>query len=120
MINLNLIKLFFFSSAESIFNIPLVNPATLRSDGQITWEGPVIFRSSCHVNVGNFPFDEQNCTIKLGPWTYHSKQVDMVLVDLCYKYIFRVKSQTFPAETQFSWNLVLVLIKVLKNFRPSD
>jgi len=71
-------KFVIFHSAESIFNIPLINPATLHYDSTIKWEGPVIFRSSCHIDVADFPFDEQNCSLKLGSWTYNANQVDMV------------------------------------------
>ena len=32
-------------------------------NGKNTWLAPVIFKSTCKINVAYFPFDEQVCTV---------------------------------------------------------
>nr|BAJ65316.1 nicotinic acetylcholine receptor subunit [Ciona intestinalis] len=66
-----------YNNAESSFNIPLDNLATIYYNGTVTWEGPVLFRTSCFIDVSYFPFDRQNCSLKLGPWSHSTDQVDM-------------------------------------------
>ena len=43
--------------------------------GHITWTPPAIFKSYCEIIVTHFPFDEQNCSMKLGTWTYDGSVV---------------------------------------------
>ncbi|XP_064647847.1 ligand-gated ion channel 4-like isoform X7 [Lineus longissimus] len=45
------------------------------SDGNVTWLSMVIFKSSCSVDVKYFPFDEQNCSMWFGSWSYDSKYI---------------------------------------------
>lgn len=49
----------------------------LRYDGLITWDAPVITKSSCVVDVTYFPFDNQQCNLTFGSWTYNGNQVDI-------------------------------------------
>ncbi|VDL91200.1 unnamed protein product [Schistocephalus solidus] len=49
----------------------------LSSNGDVLWIPPAIFKSLCQIDVRYFPFDQQTCQIKLGSWTYNSKQVDL-------------------------------------------
>lgn len=41
----------------------------------ITWNPPAIFKSYCEIIVLHFPFDLQNCSMKLGTWTYDGNLV---------------------------------------------
>ncbi|KAJ8025651.1 Neuronal acetylcholine receptor subunit alpha-10 [Holothuria leucospilota] len=43
--------------------------------GEIMWASPEIFITSCIIDVTNFPFDEQECCMKFGPWQYEGKEV---------------------------------------------
>ena len=47
----------------------------LEHTGMITWNPPAIFKSYCEIIVLHFPFDLQNCSMKLGTWTYDGKLV---------------------------------------------
>ena len=49
--------------------------AELKFTGDVKWTPPAIYKSSCEINVEWFPFDEQNCDMKFGSWTYDAKQV---------------------------------------------
>ena len=52
--------------------------AHLFYDGRITWVPPAIYKSSCSIDVTFFPFDQQNCTMKFGSWTYDRGKIDLV------------------------------------------
>ena len=44
--------------------------AIIGADGLVTWFPHSIFRSSCSVDVTNYPFDKQTCHVWFGSWTY--------------------------------------------------
>ena len=52
--------------------------ALLYENGFIYWLPPAIYKSSCKIDVRYFPFDQQECTMKFGSWTYDGKLVDLV------------------------------------------
>ena len=51
--------------------------AELKYNGDVKWTPPAIYKSSCEINVEWFPFDEQNCDMKFGSWTYDARQVSV-------------------------------------------
>ena len=59
--------------------------AVLHSDGRVVWTPPVIFSSSCEIDVEFFPFDEQACFLKLGSWTHDGYQVSYNVPNLMNK-----------------------------------
>ena len=46
--------------------------------GKHTWLAPVIIKSKCAINIKNFPFDEQRCTLKFGSWTYDGFRLNLM------------------------------------------
>ncbi|THD23317.1 Neuronal acetylcholine receptor subunit alpha-7 [Fasciola hepatica] len=50
-------------------------------DGSITWMPPAIFKSSCKIDIKNFPFDEQTCHMKFGSWTYDGNRLDITFIN---------------------------------------
>lgn len=62
-------------SADGDFAIVKFTKVLLDYTGHITWTPPAIFKSYCEIIVTHFPFDEQNCSMKLGTWTYDGSVV---------------------------------------------
>ena len=42
----------------------------LYSDGSMLWSMPAVYKFSCALQLENFPFDTQDCSLKFGSWTY--------------------------------------------------
>jgi nicotinic acetylcholine receptor len=57
-------------SADGDYTVTLMTKARVRYDGEVYWEPPVIYKSQCNIHVDYFPFDEQDCHMKFGCWTY--------------------------------------------------
>ncbi|XP_012934701.1 nicotinic acetylcholine receptor alpha 1 subunit isoform X1 [Aplysia californica] len=72
-----------FNNADGNYEVTLMTKATLHANGNVVWEPPAIYKSSCTIDVEFFPFDEQRCKMKFGSWTYDGDQVD--LVHICAK-----------------------------------
>ncbi|CAL8258029.1 unnamed protein product [Arctogadus glacialis] len=51
--------------ADGDFAIIHETKVLLEHTGQITWNPPAIFKSYCEIIVLHFPFDLQNCSMKL-------------------------------------------------------
>ncbi|XP_070569907.1 neuronal acetylcholine receptor subunit alpha-7-like [Ptychodera flava] len=45
--------------------------------GEVMWAAPVVFMSYCTVDTYYFPFDEQKCQLKFGPWQYDGLEVTL-------------------------------------------
>lgn len=62
-----------FQNADGNFTGQFNTKATLKSSGEVVWSCPMIFRSSCQIDVTYFPYDTQNCSLTFGSWTYDRK-----------------------------------------------
>lgn len=51
--------------------------AIVSSSGHVVWVPPSKFVVYCDLNLKKWPKDTQQCTLTLGSWTYHSKELDM-------------------------------------------
>ena len=49
--------------------------AVVYSNGKVLWIPPARIKASCPMDITNFLFDKQNCSLKLGSWTYSGEQV---------------------------------------------
>lgn len=47
----------------------------ITNEGQVNWAAPKIISSYCSINVNTFPFDEQQCPMKFGPWQHEGKEL---------------------------------------------
>ncbi|XP_066468361.1 acetylcholine receptor subunit alpha [Tiliqua scincoides] len=59
-----------YNNADGDFSIVQTTKVLLNYTGHIVWTPPAIFKSYCEIIVTHFPFDEQNCSMKFGTWTY--------------------------------------------------
>ncbi|XP_038645297.1 acetylcholine receptor subunit alpha isoform X2 [Scyliorhinus canicula] len=62
-------------SADGDFAIVHMTKVLLDYTGKVIWTPPAIYKSYCEIIVTYFPFDQQNCSIKLGIWTYDGTRV---------------------------------------------
>uniref|UniRef100_A0A8C9QWS7 Cholinergic receptor nicotinic alpha 4 subunit n=1 Tax=Scleropages formosus TaxID=113540 RepID=A0A8C9QWS7_SCLFO len=67
-----------YNNADGDFAVTHLTKAHLFHDGMIKWMPPAIYKSSCSIDVTFFPFDQQNCTMKFGSWTYDRAKIDLV------------------------------------------
>jgi len=51
--------------------------ALVDSDGTVLWIPPALFRSSCSIDITQFPYDIQTCELKFGSWTYDGFKLDI-------------------------------------------
>ena len=51
--------------------------ATISWHGRVKWSPPAIFKSYCNIDVEYFPFDQQDCELKFGSWSYDGLQIDV-------------------------------------------
>lgn len=66
-----------YNNADGDFSIVQLTKVLLNYTGHIIWTPPAIFKSYCEIIVTYFPFDEQNCSMKFGTWTYDGTVVDI-------------------------------------------
>ncbi|CAL9702534.1 unnamed protein product [Knipowitschia caucasica] len=67
-----------YNNADGDFAVTHLTKAHLFYDGQIKWMPPAIYKSSCSIDVTFFPFDQQNCKMKFGSWTYDRAKIDLI------------------------------------------
>ena len=49
-------------------------------NGSLYWIPHQIFKSSCSIDVTNFPFDNQTCTMWFGSWTHAHSEIELDFV----------------------------------------
>ena len=59
-------------------NLDRVN-VMVQYDGLMTWLPSAKLKTSCTIDMKNFPFDTQTCFIKMGSWTHPKSQIDIKL-----------------------------------------
>lgn len=87
-------------SADGDFAIIHETKGLLEYTGLITWNPPAIFKSYCEIIVLHFPFDLQNCSMKLGTWTYDGLLVVINPVSVTYTFIGLIQAFMQSAELQ--------------------
>jgi len=64
-----------YNSASEAFDGTYPTNVVVTSQGVCTYIPPGIFKSSCQVDITWFPFDDQDCEMKFGSWTYNGFKV---------------------------------------------
>ena len=70
-----------YNTAEKPMDELLKTNVMVYSNGDIIWSRPGMLRTSCVVDLENFPFDTQTCSYKFGSWLYDKSQIDISNVD---------------------------------------
>ena len=70
-------------------DVELINAATipdiytlkggmyLYNDGSMLWSMPSVYKFSCALQLEDFPFDTQDCSMKFGSWTYDNQLLSL-------------------------------------------
>ncbi|XP_075411820.1 neuronal acetylcholine receptor subunit alpha-2 isoform X2 [Tenrec ecaudatus] len=66
-----------YNNADGEFAVTHMTKAHLFFSGTVHWVPPAIYKSSCSIDVTFFPFDQQNCKMKFGSWTYDKAKIDL-------------------------------------------
>ena len=67
-----------YNSADTQFDSTWKTNAIVYSSGLVNYIPPGIIKSTCKVDVGWFPFDDQLCPLKFGSWTFSGAQILLV------------------------------------------
>ncbi|XP_060594555.1 acetylcholine receptor subunit beta-like 1 [Ruditapes philippinarum] len=65
-----------FNNADGNYEVSYMSNCLVFKDGTVNWIPPAIYKSSCKIDVQYFPFDEQNCDLKFGSWTFLDHQLN--------------------------------------------
>ena len=71
-----LIFISLFSSADEAFDGTYPTNVVVTHEGKCTYIPPGIFKSTCKIDITWFPFDDQDCEMKFGSWTYNGFKVN--------------------------------------------
>ena len=64
-------------SADGKFEVQFQSNVLIFDSGYVMWVPCTIYKSSCTIDVEYFPFDEQECTLIFGSWTYSIDEVSL-------------------------------------------
>ncbi|XP_056020888.1 acetylcholine receptor subunit beta-like 1 isoform X7 [Ostrea edulis] len=64
-----------FNNADGKYQVSYESNVVMNYDGLTYWIPPAIYRSSCDIDVKYFPFDQQECEMKFGSWTFLKNQL---------------------------------------------
>ena len=66
-------------SADEKFDGTFPTNVVVTDEGRCTYIPPGIFKSTCQIDITWFPFDDQNCDMKFGSWTYDGFKVGQMM-----------------------------------------
>ncbi|EFX77098.1 hypothetical protein DAPPUDRAFT_321683 [Daphnia pulex] len=67
-----------YNSADEGFDNTFQTNVVVRHNGSCNYIPPGIFKSTCKIDITWFPFDDQQCKMKFGSWTYDGFMLDLV------------------------------------------
>jgi len=73
--------LLMYNSADEAFDGTYPTNVVVTNEGGCTYIPPGIFKSTCKIDITWFPFDDQECEMKFGSWTYDGFKLDLKLKD---------------------------------------
>ena len=85
-------------SADGKYEVSYKPNVVIYSHGEVLWIPPAIYKSSCTIDVQYFPFDQQECQMKFGSWTFNGDQVSLSTLSIS---IHRQRTLTKPSTKTF-------------------
>ena len=85
---------------------------SLYQDGSVFYSKPGIYKSSCSLDLKEFPFDKQNCTILIGSWVYNDKYLNLIPHNVLEKQI-----DVLSSFSHSEWSVADVKVRHLKEKR---
>ncbi|XP_013406814.1 acetylcholine receptor subunit beta-like 1 isoform X2 [Lingula anatina] len=64
-----------FNNADGKYQASYRSNVVIYKDGLMLHVPPAIYKSACQIDVQYFPFDEQECEMRMGSWTFNGDQV---------------------------------------------
>ena len=62
--------IYLYNTAETPLQNLKFSNVHVTSDGNVLWSRPGMIKATCRFDLTHFPYDEQNCKLKLGSWSY--------------------------------------------------
>ncbi|CAG2167598.1 unnamed protein product [Oppiella nova] len=59
-----------YNNADGNYEVTIMTKAIIHDNGKVVWNPPAIYKSSCNIDINYFPFDQQECFMKFGSWTW--------------------------------------------------
>lgn len=84
----------------------------LYNEGDLMYSKPGIYKFSCSLDLQNFPFDKQNCTMLFGSWVYNDRFINLIPNKDENKRI-----DVLDSFSHSEWNIVTVELRVLNEER---
>ncbi|VDD88390.1 unnamed protein product [Enterobius vermicularis] len=97
-----------FNNADGNYEVSFKPNVVIEYTGQMLWVPPAIYKSSCIIDVEFFPFDEQQCHMNFGSWTYNENEIKLDFVEGAYMDISEYR-------TSSSWDLIDAPASLVKN-----
>uniref|UniRef100_A0A8C2ZLE0 Cholinergic receptor, nicotinic, beta 5b n=1 Tax=Cyclopterus lumpus TaxID=8103 RepID=A0A8C2ZLE0_CYCLU len=69
-----------YNNADGTYEVSFYSNVVVSNNGEVAWLPPAIYKSACKIEVRDFPFDQQNCTLKFRSWTYDHTEIDLILL----------------------------------------
>lgn len=64
------------------------DPLRVNNDGLVSWWTRAVIRSECAIDLTDFPFDQQSCSIYMGSWTYDSMHLNLTANNKFQKQVY--------------------------------
>ena len=78
----------------------------LHSDGKLHWEPGGIFKTTCDIDIGYFPFDAQHCPLLIGSYSYYSTRMNISNASSKVStHDFRVNGEWHVYDTSAEWGI---------------
>ncbi|XP_077864966.1 neuronal acetylcholine receptor subunit alpha-9-II-like [Saccoglossus kowalevskii] len=66
-----------YESVASEFERHFSTDVQVQSDGTVSAPQPMVYHASCPIDATYFPFDQQECDLKFGSWSYDGSLIDL-------------------------------------------